>query len=417
MASMTDLLEHRLIVVTGKGGAGKTTVACALGMLAARRGLRTIVAEVGDQQRLPALFARSRGSEAGVAQPDRQTGEPAADVGRPDREARKPAAGIGAQPDRQTGEPAAGVEVELERNLWSTSIDPDAALLEWLRTVGGRISMRMLTASSTFQYFAAAAPGAKELVCMIKARALCEHHGDDGAGRDAIPGAPKGRGRDAQEGGTRGGDERGRYDLVVLDAPATGHALAMLRSPRTFAAIVRAGPLAAQAGKVGELLEDPRRSAYVAVAHATEMAVSETLELERGLRASLDRDLNAVVVNGVLARRFSKQELALIRRAAQTQARVRRGEGRTDVGAPSLEDPAPNGDAGLVDSAARTALTAYEGARMQRNQIARLRRRSFTGRVSPEVFTIPFAFVAELDPRMVGEIAERLRRRLTVGAS
>ena len=53
---MASLLERKLIVVTGKGGAGKTTVACALGLLAAQRGLRTIVVELGDQHRLPALF-------------------------------------------------------------------------------------------------------------------------------------------------------------------------------------------------------------------------------------------------------------------------------------------------------------------------------------------------------------------------
>ena len=55
---MASLLERKLIVVTGKGGTGKTTIACALGLLAARRGLRTIVVELGDQHRLPDLFAR-----------------------------------------------------------------------------------------------------------------------------------------------------------------------------------------------------------------------------------------------------------------------------------------------------------------------------------------------------------------------
>ena len=53
---MTSLLERKLLVVTGKGGVGKTTVAAALGLLAAERGARTIVVEVGDQARLPELF-------------------------------------------------------------------------------------------------------------------------------------------------------------------------------------------------------------------------------------------------------------------------------------------------------------------------------------------------------------------------
>jgi anion-transporting ArsA/GET3 family ATPase len=318
---MASLLEHKLIVVTGKGGTGKTTVACALGLLAARRGLRTIVAELGDQHRLPALFGHSQDTRPGV-------------------------------------------ERALEEDLWSTSIDPEQALFEWLRTLGGRISVRMLAASSTFQYFAAAAPGAKELVSMVKLRELCEGQRPGGASRHENP-------RDSA-----------RYDLVVLDAPATGHALAMLRSPQTFAAIVRVGPLAEQAQGVRELLEDRRRSAYVAVAQGTEMAVSETLELEQDLRRALDRDLDAVVVNGVAPRRFTKQELTLIEAA----------------------------DAPLTRSAARTARAAYERSRIQQNQIARLRRQRFADGMPPAIATIPFVFAPTLDLAAVREIATRLER-------
>jgi anion-transporting ArsA/GET3 family ATPase len=315
---MVPLLERKLILVTGKGGVGKSTVACAIGLLAARRGLRTIVAELSDQHRLPALFDRA-------------------------------------------GDPKQGLEIELERNLWSTSIDPDKALIEWLQTLGGRLSVRMLAASSTFQYFAAAAPGAKELVSMVKVNELCE--------------APRKR------------KHADPYDLVVLDAPATGHALAMLRSPQTFASIVRAGPLAEQAQRVRELLEDPVRTGYLAVAQATEMAVSETLELEQGLRLALDRDLDAILVNGTLPRRFSKQELAQVLDAAS--------------------DGPP-----LMRSAARTAHTAYERSRVQRNQLARLRRQRFADGEPPTLLSIPFAFVAELDLTAVTEIAESLEKKL-----
>jgi anion-transporting ArsA/GET3 family ATPase len=342
---MASLLERKLIVVTGKGGAGKTTVACALGLLAARRGLRTIVVELGEQHRLPALFEHARAPESGV-------------------------------------------EVELEQALWSISIDPDKALFEWLRTLGGRISVRMLAASSTFHYFAAAAPGAKELVSMIKVRELCE----------------------AQR--TRKGS--GSYDLVVLDAPATGHALAMLRSPQTFAAIVRVGPLAEQAQGVRELLEDPRRSVYVAVAQASEMSVTETLELEEGLRRHLDRDLDAVVVNGTVPRRFSKQELGRIVEATRARSRARPSDDdRQNSSAPSGEDRLGGKDAQLLlDSAAHTARAVHERARVQQSQIARLRRQRFADGTPPRVMTIPFAFVPELDLAAVRDIAAQLERNL-----
>jgi anion-transporting ArsA/GET3 family ATPase len=305
---MTPLLERRLIVITGKGGTGKTTLATAIGLVAASRGLRTIVIEVGHQDRLLSLYSRA------AAHP--------------------------------------GHETRLEGELWSLSIDPDQALLEWLQHLGGRVSGRMLATSSTFQYFAAAAPGAKELVSMVKVWELTESK-------------------------RRRGESEG-YDLVVLDAPATGHALGMLESPLTFGAVPRVGPVAAQTARVRELLADPERTSYVAVAAASEMAVTEVLELQSGLRRLLGRELDAVVVNGVLPRRFSGRELALVE---------------------ALEDP-------LARAAARAARAVHERARFQHNQLARLRRRGF------EVLVVPFQFVAELDLDALGRIAHQLSRKL-----
>ncbi|MGA9284886.1 MAG: ArsA-related P-loop ATPase [Solirubrobacteraceae bacterium] len=353
---MASLLERKLIVVTGKGGTGKTTVACALGLLGARRGLRTIVVELGDQHRLPGLFAGEQGHSGGSGQDFAQADQ--------------------ASPD-------AGVEVELEPNLWSTSIDPDRALLEWLHSFAGRISARLLASSSTFHYFAAAAPGAKELVSMIKVRELCV-----GPRRD--------RGKTSEQ---QRRDPHGQsgYDLVVLDAPATGHALAMLCSPQTFSSIVRVGPLAEHAQEVSSLLGDRARCAYVAVAQGTEMAVTETLELEEGLRRGLDRDLDAVLVNCVLPRRFTREEMA-----------------RIDELAPDFVGDAVPGSAvaGVVERAVRAARTTYERTRLQQSQIARLRRQRFADGRPPSVITIPFMFTPNLDLAAVREISAGLERRL-----
>jgi anion-transporting ArsA/GET3 family ATPase len=345
---MASLLERKLIVVTGKGGTGKTTVACALGLLGAQSGLRTIVVELGDKHRLPTLFGHAE-------------------------------------------TPESGVEMELEPSLWSISIDPDRALLEWLRTLAGRLSARMLAASSTFHYFAAAAPGAKELVSMVKVRRLLE---GGGAGRSGST-DPQ---RDSRQ-------REGAYDLVILDAPATGHALAMLRSPQTFAAIVRVGPLAEQAQGVRELLGDPRRSAYIAVAQGTEMAVTETLELEEGLRRDLDRDLDAVVVNGTVARRFTREELGRISAAIGGGSRGSRSPGD---GSPGASDKG----ATLALSAARMAHATYERARLQQSQIARLRRQRFAEGMPPSIVTIPFVFAPELDLVAIRRISAGLERKL-----
>jgi anion-transporting ArsA/GET3 family ATPase len=310
---MRGLLDRSLLVVTGKGGVGKTTVAAALGLLAANSGRQTIVVEVGEQSRLAGLFGR------------------------------------------RSAEP--GSPTELRERLSSISIDPDRALLEWLQALGGRISGRVLASSGTFQYFAAAAPGAKELVSMVKIAQLTR--------------APR--------------RARGARPLVILDAPATGHALGMLRSPATFGAIARVGPIVRQTAQLQELLRDDARSAYLGVALGTEMAVTETLELQEGLRDALQRDLAAVVVNGLLPRRFSATEMARVEGLGQA------GDGASHE---------------VLAAAARAAREVHTRAGFQHAQLARLRRRGLP------VVGLPFHFGAELDLEAVQELAERLAQGL-----
>ena len=342
---MASLLDRKLLVLTGKGGVGKTTVSAALGLLAAERGLRTIVVEMGQQRRLGELF--------GV---------------------------IAEEPGAQT---------RLRENLWSISIDPDRALLEWLQALGGRVSGRVLASSGTFQYFAAAAPGAKELISMVTIWKLTEERRSS-RGRKSVDGFGSGGDGDGRGANDRGADgyRRGAsgYDLVILDAPATGHALGMLHSPQTFGAIARVGPIASHTRQVGELLSDPARSGYLAVALPSEMAVTEALELEDGLQQQIDRSLDAVIVNGTLPRRFSAAELAQIESLDGT-------------------DPSGQGEA-VTHAAALAARAVHDRANFQHNQLARLRRRDF------EVHPIPFLFVPELDLAAVERIAGHLSKHL-----
>jgi hypothetical protein len=316
---MQGILDRRLIVVTGKGGVGKTTIAAALGLLAAQSGRRTLVIEFGAQSRLCGLFSRP------VPEP--------------------------------------GDETRLAERLSSISVDPDKALLEWIQALGGRVSGRVLASSGTFQYFAAAAPGAREIVSMVKIWKLA--------------------------GGGSSRTRRGGHDLVILDAPATGHALGLLRSPETFGRIARMGPIVRDTGHVRELLADPARSAYVAVAQGTEMAVTETIELQAGLRDALGRELSAVVVNGLLPRRFSASEMQSIEALAADDGAAARGNGASRA---------------LTGAAARAAREVHSRASFQHGQVTRLRKRGF------EVLGLPFLWQGELDLEALHVLATRIER-------
>jgi anion-transporting ArsA/GET3 family ATPase len=307
---MTSMLHRELVFVTGKGGVGKTTVAVALAIAAAREGRRAIVCETAGQQRAARLF------------------------GRP-------------------GMPA-GEEVALADRLWATSIDPLRALEEWAgRQIGSQRLVGVLSRSNAFAAFVGAAPGARELLTITKAWELGRH---DRWNRRA----------------------RG-YDLVVVDGPASGHGLGMLRTPRTFAEIARVGPIASQARRVTELLEDEARSAVIAVAQAAEMPVSETLDLEQRLRGHFGRQLDAIVVNGLLPKRFS---------------------------AADVEDLA-SAD-GLVPGAVAAAVRSQHGqAAVQQGQLRRLRRHA-----AAEVVTLPFVPHAALQLDDVRSLATALAGRL-----
>jgi anion-transporting ArsA/GET3 family ATPase len=245
----------------------------------------------------------------------------------------------------------AETEVELADNLWAITIDPHRALKEWLgRQIGGP-GLRVLARSAAFGYFVAAAPGAKELITIAKVWELASPQRWDRRGRT--------------------------YDLVVVDAPASGHGLAMLTTPRTFGEIARVGPIRRQATKVRELLSDPERTGYLAVALPEEMPVNETLELERRLPEAVGVDLEAIVVNGMWPERFSAAEAEAMRAVA---------DGRPDVHA---------------------ALAAYERSRAQRSHLRRLRRAA-----SARVVTLPYLFESDIGLPEYERLAGRLARTL-----
>jgi anion-transporting ArsA/GET3 family ATPase len=311
---VSALFDKRLVFVTGKGGVGKTTVAAALGLAAARAGKRTIVCEVARQERVSRAFHRE---------------------------------GVGPH------------ETELADGLYAISVDPQAALQEYLEDqLGSKRLASIMYSSRIFDYFAAATPGARELATIGKLWDLAQ--------------IERRRRRDR------------RYDLVVVDAPASGHGLGMLGTPRTFREAVRVGPIARQADRIHGFVTDPRTTGVVAVALSEEMPVNETVELEERLDREMGMDLDQIVVNAVLPERFTSDECE----------RIRDANGSHPVTG--------------VRAALRAATTEYAQARSQRSQLRRLKREA-----AAPVTTLPFLFEADLDLDSFERLSAELQKRLS----
>jgi anion-transporting ArsA/GET3 family ATPase len=113
-----------------------------------------------------------------------------------------------------------------------------------------------------------------------------------------------------QEGG------RPRYDLVILDAPATGHGLEMLRVPRVLLDVAPPGLLRREAERAWELLRDPVRAGVLIVTLAEDMPVNESVELYGALTGELGLPVAAVAVNGLVPKLFNPAEGDWVSQAA-----------------------------------------------------------------------------------------------------
>jgi len=262
-----DLLDRKLVFVTGKGGVGKTTVAAGLALLGAQRGKRTLVCEVDAKGNLADFYETA---------------------------------------------PSGFDAREVQPGLYAMAMDTERSLDEYLRLfLRVPVMARLGPLARMFDFVANAAPGVKEILTVGK---LCyevrERH----------------------------------YDLVVVDASATGHVVGQLAAPQAINSLVQVGLIRSQTDWMLEILSDPSRTGLVIVATPEEMPVNETIELSHRVREETTVDLAAVVVNRVLPELFARGEEEVFDRLCQPDQR-------------STVDGAAGGDLEPLLAGARLAVT------------------------------------------------------------
>ncbi|MBM4391531.1 MAG: ArsA family ATPase [Deltaproteobacteria bacterium] len=218
--------SRRVVLVSGKGGVGKTTVSVALALAAARRGKRVLLCETQGATRVPAIFGR----------------------------------------------PSKGYEpMQVATNLDTLSITPEAAIEEYvLLQLHFRRLYRMVFRNRIMGAFVDAVPGLHDLIQLGKVWF---------AERETANG-------------------RARWDLVVVDAPATGHGLTMLGAPRAMMDLTGSGPFHDNAKLIADLMEDEARTALLLVSTAEEMPLRETVDLYARL-GDMRRLVGGAVLNEV----------------------------------------------------------------------------------------------------------------------
>ncbi len=252
-----DLFSKRLVILTGKGGVGKSVVGAALALAVSERGKRALLVEIDA----PLEAARHLG-----------------------------AAPVGPRP------------TEIRPGLFAVNLSPTGVMDEYVEgVVKIQLLARRILDSPIYRRFFAAAPGLPELMTLGKIMVMEE----------------------AREGWSR----RPRYDMVIVDAPATGHGLAFLKVPMMAEAAAPIGPIGANARRILELLRDPVRTALVIVAIPEEMAVVEAAWFHRLAVEEIGMQPALAVLNAAHERRLSAaQETEVLRLTASgATGRLARG--------------------------------------------------------------------------------------------
>lgn len=317
--------QSRVMIVAGKGGVGKTTMVAALAHLAAGTGLSVLVIELEGRTGVTTAFGGSGG--LGYA------GEVLH------------AAGATAFGDGHADETA----VQAPGTVHARTITPDDALLEYLDDHGMRRFSKRLLSSGIIDIVAGAIPGIRDILVLGKIKQI---------------------------------EQQGLADLVLVDAPATGHTMTFLSSAGGLLDAARGGPIRAQAADVVALLSDPRRCQVALVTLPEEMPVNEVVEAAYQLEDRVGIALGPVIVN-----------------AAYPPA-------------PGLGTPAADtlAEAGVtLDAATAEALEEARRFRQRRHELQEEQVHRLADELPLPQLRVPFLFTDAIGPRELDTLSAALR--------
>ena len=239
--------DLRFIYVTGKGGVGKTTVCAALARAMAARGKRVLVAMCNSKERLSSMLG---------------------------------------------GPPIGPDVVSAAPNIDAVNMVPEKCLEEYgVLVLRSKTLYQALFENKYVKTFFRAVPGLYEWSMLGKA---WWHTTELLSGKltdDAVP--PYG--------------DAWKYEVVIVDAPATGHGLDMLRVPKVLIDVSPGGPIRKEADRAWRLFQDRTHAGVVLVALPEDMPANETVELATEVRR-MNLPIPLLVVNGMMSDLFSGEE-------------------------------------------------------------------------------------------------------------
>jgi arsenite/tail-anchored protein-transporting ATPase len=240
---MQDLLNKRVLLVTGKGGVGRSSVTAAIARVGASRGKRVLVTEVDtgdDYSALARLFGRERFDES---------------------------------------------ITELEKGIRATALTPRRGHELFMATVlRSETLAKKLVGAESLRRFAEATPSFRELGIFFHFLTLIKALNSSGSRE---------------------------HELIIVDMPATGHALALTGLPEIILGLVRGGPVATAIREGQQILNDAQSSSTLVVTLPESLPVTEALELIEGLQRT-HMPVGGVILNRMPVDPFSAQERALL---------------------------------------------------------------------------------------------------------